>query len=67
MGTILDFTAQRREMPGTPRPAGPGQVVIFPGARIERAEVDLSHRLRDSVSLGEFADLANGGHPHRSR
>jgi hypothetical protein len=53
MGTILQFNSPARKAP-RPAPAGPDdeiacEVVIFPGVRIERHDLDLSHRVRDSI------------------
>lgn len=56
MSTVLQFRPSPQ-----PRPrviAGmatqPCEIVIFPGVRIERHEVDLSHRFFDTVSGDDF-------------
>jgi hypothetical protein len=45
MSAVIAFPIERtaRQEPGARR--GPGEVVIFPGVRIERAEFNLSDRL----------------------
>jgi hypothetical protein len=56
MGTVLEFKAAIRTAPsGTDdgdREAC--EIVIFPGVRIERSDLDLSHRLRNSAGRDDF-------------
>lgn len=67
MGTILEFRPRERQEPRPPRePAMTGEVVIYPGVRIERHEVDLSHRLRDTAGTGEFDDFGGNGRPRKT-
>jgi hypothetical protein len=48
MGTLLRFSSSPRKAPRPQTPeARVAEVVIFPGVRIERHDLDLSHRLRD--------------------
>lgn len=51
MATILRLEPPRR--PPAERPAsieaGRGEIVIFPGVRIERHDIDLGHRVRKTV------------------
>lgn len=68
MGTVLRFRPSVR-----PPAAGraPGQepvceVVIFPGVRIERHDVDLSHRLRDSAGRHDFDGIGRGPRPRKT-
>ena len=60
MGTILSFrpNGDGRERPPTVSP-GDCTIVIFPGVRIERHEVDLdlSQRVRDAAGLDDFDGL----------
>jgi len=44
----------------------PCEIVIFPGVRIERHDLDLGHRLRDSVGRGEFGDIGGGRLPRKT-
>jgi hypothetical protein len=61
MAAVLQFRNDiRRSRPdGIVRPAEAsarkGEVVIFPGVRIERAEIDLAHRLVQVSQAGEGA------------
>jgi hypothetical protein len=69
MGTILSFTRPRRDggrqqgRDGADR-AEAGELVIFPGVRIERYSVDLGYRLRDTAGRGQFDEI---GGKHRPR
>lgn len=68
MGTILQFRA-RRQAAGAARPPRhdrPCDVVIFPGVRIERQGVDLSHRLRDTAGRGPLGDIAGPQRPRKT-
>ncbi len=57
MGTVLDFdTAPKARRPRAgERTCGStaGELVIFPGVRIERHGVDLSARLRDTAGMAQ--------------
>ena len=68
MGAILRFRAStRRTMPKEVAALGrPCEIVIFPGVRIERHDLDLGHRLRDSVGRGEFGDIGGGRLPRKT-
>ncbi|MCB1487913.1 MAG: hypothetical protein KDJ88_10700 [Bauldia sp.] len=59
MATILTFPPPRADGIRSPRTdrADTCEIVIFPGVRIERHDVDLSYRLRDSVGRGDFRDI----------
>ncbi len=66
MGTVLQFRPVRT----TPARAsalaqGDCEIVIFPGIRIERHDLDLAHRLRDSTGQGDFDGL-DGNHRPRA-
>ena len=67
MGTILSFgtsTCSRREAhhPGE----GDCEIIIFPGVRIERHEIDLSHRLRDLADAGDFDGIGGTPRPRKT-
>ncbi|HZP20066.1 MAG TPA: hypothetical protein VFB16_07625 [Bauldia sp.] len=65
MGTILAFSASDRRLRATrAEEKGACEIVIFPGVRIERHELDLSHRLVDSVG-DDFDGI--GGNNKRPR
>lgn len=51
MGTILQFSSLSRKEPQAAPPYSRRdcEVVIFPGVRIERHDLDLAHRVRDSI------------------
>ena len=53
MGTVLTFNRNEAARSGPP-PDAPCEIVIFPGVRIERETVDLSHRLRPPSGGGDF-------------
>lgn len=43
-----------------------GEIVIFPGIRIEREQLDLGHRLRDAAGHEEFQCLDRQKRPRKS-
>ena len=63
MGTVLQFKpSARTAFVGTGRDDGRDcEIVIFPGVRIERQDLDLSHRLRDSAGRDDFDGIDGGG------
>ena len=56
MSTVLDFTTAARPRRRLRRAEDyrleSGEVVLFPGIRIERHDVDLSYRVKDSYGEG---------------
>lgn len=67
MGTVLHFKASAKTAI-TRVAAGDRddcEIVIFPGVRIERHGLDLSHRLRDSAGRDNF-DGIGGDRPRKS-
>lgn len=66
MGTILSYRRlERRTRREGRRKDDACEIVIFPGVRIERHDLDLSHRLRDSAGTDDFNGL--GGKRGRPR
>lgn len=66
MGTILSYRPlERRKRQDKGARSGACEIVIFPGVRIERHDLDLSHRLRDSAGTDDFNGL--GGKRGRPR
>jgi len=68
MGTVLDFKTSAKT---TFISAGSGkrracEIVIFPGVRIERHDLDLSHRLRDSAGRDDFSGIGGGPRPRQT-
>jgi hypothetical protein len=67
MSTILQF---RMPEDGTRRShvtgETEGEVVIFPGVRIERHNLDLGYRLRDSAGRDRFDGIGDGGRPRKT-
>jgi hypothetical protein len=67
MSTILSFTrdgaagARRRE-----DRAGPCEIVIFPGVRIERHDVDLAYRVSDVAGTSDFDGLGGNDRPRKT-
>jgi hypothetical protein len=66
MSTVLQF----RQIPQRPRAivgaTKPCEVVIFPGVRIERHEVDLAYRLLDSAGSKNFDDFGGKPRPRKT-
>lgn len=58
MSTVVPLNSGIRKARLRP-PAGGGEceIVIFPGVRIERHELDLGHRVRDALGGGGYDDL----------
>ena len=67
MGTVLDFrlltTAKPRDRADAPAVA---EIVIFPGVRIERCDLDLGHRIKNSAGIGEFNGLGSSHRPRQT-
>lgn len=62
MGTVLPLKSSHRRPPRqAPRDGRRGEIVIFTGVRRERHDLDLGHRVRDS--LGD--DFGGLGDPDR--
>ena len=64
MGTVVELNPRaRREVPDAERPGRTvGEVVIFPGVRIERHDIDLSRRVLDTTGSDDFG----GGRPRKT-
>ena len=68
MGMVLQFKPLTRTVVPW---AGPGarpdcEIIIFPGVRIERHALDLSHRLRNSAGRDDFDGIGGGRRPRRT-
>jgi hypothetical protein len=58
MGTVVEFRLLPRARTVSYADSGEvGDIVIFPGVRIERSELDLGHRVRNSAGSEDFDDL----------
>jgi hypothetical protein len=68
MGTILHFKAWANTSPASAavRERRNCEIVIFPGVRIERHDLDLSHRLRDSAGRDNFDGIGGGHLPRKT-
>jgi hypothetical protein len=68
MGTVLSFEPSLKSRPGIDpgAPADVCQIVIFPGVRIERHDLDLGHRVVDSAGHGDFDGLGGKGRPRKT-
>jgi hypothetical protein len=64
MGTVLEFrpTPAARPADRADTPTG-GEIVIFPGVRIERFDLDLGYRVRNATGCRDF----DGVGPKRPR
>ena len=61
MSIVVPFP-HRREKPTKNHATGSTcEVVIFPGVRIERHEVDLSARVADTAGASDYHNLGVGG------
>jgi hypothetical protein len=69
MSTVLEFrpvaSTKRRERAAA---IVGGEIVIFPGVRIERhdRDLDLGHRVLDSAGNGDFHGLGSHSRPRRT-
>ncbi len=71
MAAVLQFDSERARSRRQPdqgaqpmeAPAGLGEVIIFPGVRVERTGIDLSHRLVRVSSSGDGASGVPAGKP----
>ena len=61
MGTLIRFNSSVRKPVRRAPDSRAAEVVIFPGVRIERHDLDLGHRLRDSVGRQGLDGMGNGG------
>jgi hypothetical protein len=70
MGTILSYRQTDTRRPRQPQldARGTCEIVIFPGVRIERHEInlDLGIRLRDSTGNGEFDTIGGSPRPRKT-
>jgi hypothetical protein len=68
MGTVLEF--RPHTTPAKPRDrtdvAAVGEIVIFPGVRIERYDLDLGHRVKNSVGSNDFNGLGPWPRPRKT-
>ncbi len=62
MGTVLTFKSSTRTGLAVVanRDRERCEIVIFPGVRIERHDLDLSHRLRNSAGRDNFDGIGDG-------
>jgi hypothetical protein len=68
MGTVLTFATQDQADPRRTRRKRKQrcEIVIFPGVRIERHDLDLSHRPRDAAGQDEFDGLGGNDRPRKT-
>ncbi|MEO8667567.1 MAG: hypothetical protein ABI399_03565 [Bauldia sp.] len=67
MGTILSYRQTDTRKPRQPIDARADcEIVIFPGVRIERHDLDLGIRLRDSAGNGEFDTIGGNPRPRKT-
>jgi len=66
MGTLLQLPIVSRKAGEAAAGDHGCEIVIFPGVRIERPDVDLGHRVRDTAGRGQFDSLGGNGRPRRS-
>lgn len=67
MGIVVEFRPQTAAKPreGADRIAV-GEVVIFPGVRIERYDLDLGHRVKNSAGSNDFNGLGPWPRPRKT-
>lgn len=62
MSQVLPLSFDSRKTQARPRPEdGLCEIIIFPGVRIERHDLDLGHRVRDAAGNGDFDLDGSGG------
>jgi hypothetical protein len=66
MGTVLDYRQIATRKPRQTEPRRECEIVIFPGVRIERHELDLGLRLRDSTGSNDFNGLGGNPRPRKT-
>ena len=61
MSEVIEFPASGANRPARPVNAGPAQIIIFPGVRVERREFSLADRVsaprKRPASRNQAADL----------
>jgi hypothetical protein len=67
MGNIIQFQPPGRKPGQHTDTAGSraGSLIIFPGVRVERHDIDLSSRVREAVSEAVTTEI-DGGRPRRT-
>ena len=67
MGTVLDFRPRPAAARGERNDTGnAAEIVIFPGVRIERYDLDLGYRLVNSAGNQMFDGLGSATWPRQS-
>lgn len=69
MGSVIPMKGSGRKLALKPLPrAGSSacEIVIFPGVRIERHDLDLSHRVTPSAGRGDFDGIGGSGRPRKT-
>jgi hypothetical protein len=68
MGTIiqLDATTRGSARDRDTEAAQPCEIVIFPGVRIERHELDLGHRIVDALRGPDLDGVGGGRRPRKT-
>jgi hypothetical protein len=68
MSTVLEFRPPATAKPRQRRVATDhvGEIVIFPGVRIERHDLDLGYRVRDSAGSDDFNGLGGKRRPRKT-
>lgn len=67
MGTVLEFRPHRSAKSRTRIDTRVvGEIVIFPGVRIERCDLDLGHRLKTSAGSHDFKGVGPRPRPRKT-
>lgn len=67
MGTVLDFRPRSAAKRGERNETGnAGEIVIFPGVRIERYDLDLGYRVVNSAGSQMFEGLGSAPWPRKT-
>jgi hypothetical protein len=66
MGALLRFPQPPRRRRQRGSKGQVCEIVIFPGVRIERHDLDLSHRVRPTAGRTNFGALDGNGRPRKT-
>lgn len=67
MSTVLEMKRwSRKASSQTASTNGPCEIVIFPGVRIERHDIDLGHRVRKTIDNDDYDGMGGSSRRRKS-